>query len=85
MTKKRNIISVSILIIVWILFITTVKLSQDELYAENTKTNKQVPTATPYIEENDTNIVKFILVTGWTMMNMSYLQNVWRRKPGQKY
>lgn len=60
MTKKCNIISVSILIIVWILFITTVKSAQDDLYAENTKTNKQVATATltPYIEENDTNIVQ---------------------------
>ena len=39
MTKKRNIISVSILIIVWILFITTVKSAQDDLYAENTERN----------------------------------------------
>ena len=58
MTKKHNIISVSILIIVWILFITTVKSAQDDLYAENTETNKQVATATPYIEENDTDIVQ---------------------------
>ena len=58
MTKKGNIIRVSILIIVWILFITTVKSSQDDLYAENTESNKQVATATPYIEENDTNIVQ---------------------------
>lgn len=58
MTKKRNIISVSILIIVWILFITTVKSSQDDLYAENTETNKQVATVAPYIEENDTDIVQ---------------------------
>lgn len=61
MTKKRNIISVSILIIVWILFITTVKLAQDDLYAENTEINKQVTvvaTAKPDVEENDTNIVQ---------------------------
>lgn len=58
MTKKRNIISVSILIIVWILFITTVKSAQDDLYAENAKTNKQVATVKTYIEENDTDIVQ---------------------------
>ena len=58
MTKKGSIISVSILIIVWVLFITTVKSAQDDLYAENTETNKQVATATPHIEENDTNIVQ---------------------------
>ena len=56
MTKRHNIISVSILIIVWILFITTVKSAQDDLYAENNETNKQVTvvtTAKPGIEEND--------------------------------
>lgn len=61
MTKKRNIISVSILIIVWILFITTVKSAQDDLYAENNETNKQVTvvaTAKPDVEENDTDIVQ---------------------------
>lgn len=61
MTKKCNIISIIILIIVWILFITTVKLAQDDLYAENNESNKQVTamaTAKPNIEENDTDIVQ---------------------------
>lgn len=61
MTKKCNIISISILIIVWILFITTIKLVQDDLYAENKETNKQVTvmaTAKPDVEENDTDIVQ---------------------------
>ena len=61
MTKKGNIIIISILIIVWILFITTVKLAQDDLYAENNETNKPVTiltTATPDVEENDTDIVQ---------------------------
>ena len=61
MTKKRNIISVSILIIVWILFITTVKSAQDDLYAENNETNKQVTvvtTAKPDVKEIDTDIVQ---------------------------
>ena len=61
MTKKYNIISISILIIIWILFITTVKLAQDDLYTENKETNKQVTvvaTTKPDVEENDTDIVQ---------------------------
>ena len=61
MTKKCNIISISIIIIVRILFITTVKLAQDDLYAENKETNRHVTmvaTAKPDVEENDTDIVQ---------------------------
>lgn len=60
MAKKCNIISISILIIVWILFITTVKLAQDDLYAENKETKQitAVATAKPDIEENDTDVVQ---------------------------
>lgn len=61
MTKKRNIVSVSILIIIWILFIITVKSAQDDLYAENNETNEQVTVVTTAkldVEENDTDIVQ---------------------------